>query len=107
MHHRRAVLRGCPRPHLLRLVGLPTPSLLAAPRRAAKPEEPPCIKYTTPVVLLLLVLSYLIWELHIEITVFWHSWIDASSQSHSEGLSTSSAAAPRRAANALAARCAS
>ena len=39
------------------------------------PRPRPCIKYTAPVFLLLIVLSYLTWEPHIEISIYWRSWV--------------------------------
>ena len=39
------------------------------------PRPRSCVKYTAPVILLLLVLSYLTWEPHIEIVMYWRSWI--------------------------------
>ena len=39
------------------------------------PRPRSCVKYTVPAVLLLLLLSYLTWEPHVEIALYWRSWI--------------------------------
>ena len=41
----------------------------------APPDMPQIHLYTLPTVLLLLAIFYLTWELHIELTLYWRSWI--------------------------------
>ncbi|KAI9507906.1 glycosyltransferase family 32 protein [Russula earlei] len=44
-------------------------------RRARWLRPRSCVKYTAPAMLLLLFLSYLTWEPHIEIAFYWRSWV--------------------------------
>ena len=39
------------------------------------PRPRTCLKYTLPIVLLLFLLFYLTWELHIELALYWRAWV--------------------------------
>ncbi|KAI0256222.1 hypothetical protein BJV78DRAFT_1278756 [Lactifluus subvellereus] len=55
----------------------PNPSHRYYPRRWRPrwPRPRSCFKYTALAIILPLVLSFLTWELHIEISVYWRSWV--------------------------------